>query len=70
MSRLQASTSPKTGFTGRLLSVNAVKYSKRHRKAANDRWSIDELVAAKQMAEKLGGIEKAREALAALSRLS
>lgn len=41
-----------------------------HTAARTEKWTIQDLVAAKKMAQELGGIEKAREALAALSRLA
>ena len=39
------------------------------RPAAGDKVSLSMLVQAKKMAEQLGGVEKARDALAALSKL-
>lgn len=53
--------------------INFVKYKrpKARRATSNgaEKWSLNDLVAAKQMADKLGGIDKAREALSALAKL-
>ncbi len=54
--------------------IGAVKYSGKKkvgskRPAAGDKISLSTLIQAKKMAEQLGGVEKARDALAALSKL-
>ncbi|MEX2121635.1 MAG: hypothetical protein WD847_18755 [Pirellulales bacterium] len=67
------------GRRGRRKSVelNAPAPKKRRKKsvrrgaaaASSDRVSLSELIGAKELAEQLGGVDKAREALAALARL-